>query len=74
MQCKVGVDFSAFGQQWGSIAQNNKLYHDLVKQTILVSGINSLLILIFSMASLIVRNTEHQMLTTNVPNTNCIYH
>lgn len=36
-----------FGQQWSSVAQRNELYLAFATQTILVSWINPLLVLVF---------------------------
>ncbi len=37
-----------FEQQWSSMTQRNKIYQTLDTHTILVSGINSLFLLVFS--------------------------
>ncbi len=47
-----------FGQQWGSVAQRNKTYQAQVTHRMLVSRINSLLVLVFSFVDN-KKNTEY---------------
>lgn len=65
----TAVILIVLGQQWHSVAQRNKIYQAWVGQMILVRGINSVLVLVFSWHLLMIRKKSayHQSYLSSIP-------